>query len=653
MSNEESRQPGPLRLSTRLEDGVIGEIQDLLPLCLLENATDAVIAQTVDGDIASWNPAATRLLGYTAEEIEGEPFSVLLWPGAVPGLLQLLKTIGEGQSGGGFDTVRICKDGSRKDTSIVLTPMKTSSGSVIGVMGVLRDIEGRKQSEARLWDSEEQFRELALHIRQVFWMMDDTETKVRYISPAYEKVWGRTCQSFFENPASFLDAVHPLDRDRVIRASAGKHQTGKFEEEYRILLPDGSARWIWDRGYPVHDPSGRVKGFVGIAEDITERRAIEDDRARLAAIVEFSDDAIVSKTLNGIVISWNPGAEQLYGYAAEEMIGRPISVLFTPEHYQEYLGIMEKVTGGKQIQAYDTVRRRKDGTMIHVSVSITPIEVRDGEIVGASKIAHDITRMKQLEEQFHEARKMETVGRLAAGLTHDFNNYLTIISSSSETLLNSIPEGDAMREMVLAIKKAGEQAATLTRQLLALSRKQILVPKELNLNEVLAESLTVLQRLAGETIDLSTVLDPALGSVNTDPSQIDQVLMNLVANARDAMPDGGRIQIVTANVLLDQTYCRSHRGVRPGRYIMLEMIDTGCGIDVQILGQIFEPFITTKDPGKGTGLGLAMIHGFITQSNGHVEVRSEPGLGSTFRVYLPEFQSIRPQEAVPSGGRVN
>ena len=509
-------------------------------------------------------------------------------------------------------------------------------------------ITSRNQVEAERKEDEEYFRLLALHLRDVLWVADAPQTKVNYISPAYETVWGRTRKTLLDNPQSFLDAVDPKDRERVVSAVAKRHQTGRYKEEYRIRRPDGSVRWIWDRGYPVRDEQGLVKNFVGISEDITERKEAEADQARLAAIVDCSEDAIVSMTVDGIVVNWNPGAERQYGYLAEEMIGRPISVLFAPDHYQEYLQILEKVRKGERLSAYDTVRRRKDGTAITVSVDICPIEVRDGEIVGASKIGHDITRIKQLEEQFRQAQKMEAIGQLAGGVAHDFNNLLTLICGYSGIVLNDLPPEGRTRGLLMEIKKAGERAATLTRQLLAFSRKQVLEPKVLDLNAVVADCEKMLKRLVGEDVDLVALLDPALGRVKTDPGQIEQVLMNLVVNARDAMPQGGKLTIETANVVLDQTYCRLHAGVKPGRYIMLAVSDTGCGLDEQTKAHIFEPFFTTKEPGKGTGLGLAMVYGFIKQSEGHVYVYSEPGHGSTFKIYLLAVEAVRSSGKLPA-----
>ena len=511
------------------------------------------------------------------------------------------------------------------------------------------DITSVKQAEMKRLENAEQFQELANYLHQVFWIKDAEEARTLYVSPAFEKIWGRASQSIYDDHSSFLETIHPEDRDRMVAIMAKQNETGGYDEEYRILRPDGSIRWIWARDYAVRDEEGRIKRFVGIAEDITELKSTEEERARLAAIIECSEDAVISETLEGIIISWNQGAERLYGYTAEEIIGQPLFVLFTPEHYREYRQIMEKVRKGDPIAAYETIRRRKDGTMINVSVAIAPIEIRNGELAGASNVSHDITRVKQLEQQFRQSQKLEAIGRLAGGVAHDFNNQLTVIYGYTQILLDDAPN-DAQSDMLREIKKAGERAAALTRQLLAFSRNQVLEPKVLDFNSVVIESEKMLARLVGEDIDLATVLHPNLGRIETDPSQLEQVLMNLVINARDAMPQGGKLTIETANAVLDRAYCQLHKEVQPGNYVMLAVHDSGCGMDEHTKVHLFEPFFTTKELGKGTGLGLAMIHGFINQSGGHISVESQLGLGSTIKVYLPEVQkALRSSGKLPLG----
>ncbi len=280
------------------------------------------------------------------------------------------------------------------------------------------------------------------------------------------------------------------------------------------------------------------------------------------------------------------------------------------------------------IEAFDGVRKV-------VENSAAPILDDDQAITGAVVINEDVTDVLRLEDQFRQAQKMEAVGHLAGGVVHDFNNLLTIINGYSEIIQTTLPADSPVQKLVREIDQAGERAASLTRQLLAFSRKQVLEPKVLNLNAVVSDTAKILQRLIGEDIELSTVLEPALGLVKVDPGQIEQVLMNLAVNARDAMPQGGKLALETANADLDAAYTQANPELLPGPYVMVSVSDTGIGMDQATKAHIFEPFFTTKDPGKGTGLGLATVFGIVKQSNGHIAVASEPGRGATFKIYLP------------------
>jgi two-component system cell cycle sensor histidine kinase/response regulator CckA len=494
------------------------------------------------------------------------------------------------------------------------------------------------QLRTDLRESAQRFEELVEHLHQVVWMRDATTGRFVYVSPAYERIWGRSCESLYERRESWRDAIHPGDRRRLPDSLFGTNAQGDYETEFRIIRPDGSVRWIWDRAYAVADEQSDTRRFVGVAEDITESKAAADQSAKLAAIIEYADDSIVSLTLNGIVTSWNQGAARLYGYSAEEMIGHAIFVLHPPEKYDEYYEIMGRAQKGERVAAFDTVRRRKDGSLVAVSLSASAVEVEPGHVTGTTKISHDISDIKGLEEQVRQAQKMEAVGRLAAGVAHDFNNLLTVISGYSEILLSRLVPDDPVRVMVSEIHTAGARAGTLTRQLLAFSRQQVLEPKVLDLNSVVADTESMLRRMIGEDVILTALLDPALKPVRVDPGQIQQVLMNLAVNARDAMPQGGRLTVETCNATLDEAYREAHPEVVPGLYSLLAFSDTGTGMDDETKARAFDPFFTTKELGRGTGLGLAVVHGIVKQSGGHIEVYSEPGHGTAFKVYFPHAE---------------
>jgi two-component system cell cycle sensor histidine kinase/response regulator CckA len=371
---------------------------------------------------------------------------------------------------------------------------------------------------------------------------------------------------------------------------------------------------------------------------VLDRQRMEQTVRWLAAIVESSDDAIVGKTLDGIITTWNPGATRLYGWSAAEALGQSITMLAPPDRREEVLGILDQLRRGQHIEPFETVRLRKDGKAIAVALTISVVRDAAGAVAGASTIAHDISRRKVLEEQLRQAQKMEAIGHLAGGVAHDFNNLLTVITGYSELLLTQMGSEHPSHGSIVEILKASDRAAALTRQLLAYSRKQILQPVVVNWNNVLAGLEKMLRRLIGEHIELITCPDPALGAIRADPNQLEQILLNLAINARDAMPGGGTLTIATHNVALSEDYAQLHVGVYPGPYALLAVSDTGVGMSAEVQAHLFEPFFTTKEVGKGTGLGLATIHGIVQQSEGHVEVSSEVGRGTTFRIYLPRLK---------------
>lgn len=459
----------------------------------------------------------------------------------------------------------------------------------------------------------------------------DAAMKTLYTSPATERVMG---YSPGEMRGRELSAVHPEDigvaQDlmNVILESPGKPIHGEFRAAHR----DG--RWLWLNTVSTNlldNPA--VGGIVVNLRDVTEQKRTHDSEARLAAIVESSDDSVISTDLDGKILSWNPGAERLYGYAHSEVIGQRAGFTSAPGEPIDMDAVVRDATTSGVTAHFETTRVRKDGRRVLVSVSVSPVRDTEGRIIGAAGISRDVTEHRKLEGEFRQAQKMEAIGRLAGGIAHDFNNILTAISANAELAMEDLPPEHPVREDLAEIRRAGTRAAALTRQLLAFSRKQVLQPQTINLNTTVQSVEEMLRRVIGEDVTLIPNLARDLSFVRADPTQIEQVLMNLAVNARDAMPQGGRLTISTKNV--DSTDDIRPDDLAGGGYVMLGVTDTGVGMDEKTRARIFEPFFTTKEPGKGTGLGLSTVYGIVRQSGGFITLDSERDKGTSFKLYLP------------------
>lgn len=382
---------------------------------------------------------------------------------------------------------------------------------------------------------------------------------------------------------------------------------------------------------------------ASLRQEMAERHNAEAKARRLAALVASSEDAVIGKDLEGTITDWNQGAERLYGYTADEVIGWHSSMLLPADRLDELARVADEVCRGEMVLPYETIRRRKDGSEVPVSVRMSPIK-ENGAIVGISTVSRDLTHVKKLEERLRQSQKLESIGQLAGGVAHDYNNLLTIINGYSEMLLSTRKLDPNSRELVDEIRRAGTKAASLTQQLLAFSRRQVLQPVDVDLNELVGHIEKTLGRLIGGNVHLATMLAPRLERVMVDPGQFQQVLVNLVMNAQEAMPQGGKLTLETANVELDDAYSQMHPEVWPGPYVLLAVSDTGRGMDEKTQAHLFEPFFTTKEFGKGIGLGLATIHGIVKQSGGHIAVYSELGRGTTFKIYLPVIDRRRKPE---------
>ncbi len=371
---------------------------------------------------------------------------------------------------------------------------------------------------------------------------------------------------------------------------------------------------------------------------VLTRLRLNQVQQRLSAAIEQATDTVMITDLAGNIIYVNPAFEQITGYSRAEVIGQNPRIL--KSGYQNkafYIQMWATICSG-QVWNGRLINKAKDGRLFTEEATITPVRDENGAIVNYVAVKKDVTEKINLETQLLQSQKMDAIGQLAAGVAHDFNNLLTIILGYSETLLSRhLSEQDPKRKDLERIKRAGERASALTRQLLVFSRKQPLQFQRLNLNTVMLELEKMLQRLIGENIAIVTIPAPDLAWVMADPGQMEQVLLNLAINARDAMPRGGELIIETANVILDESYAHQHVEVIPGPYVMLAVSDTGVGMDKETLSHIFEPFFTTKERGKGTGLGLAMVYGIVKQSGGHIWAYSEPGKGTTFKIYLPQM----------------
>ena len=500
------------------------------------------------------------------------------------------------------------------------------------LVGVMMDVTARKEAEQALHESEVRFREIAEKIREVFWVTDPAKTRMLYVSPAYEEIWGRTCASLYESPMSFVEAIHPDDREGVLARMASQ-TSGEYDEVYRILRPDGSLRWIHDRAFPVHGPGGELVRVVGSAQDITElkqtEQALRESEGRYRSLFESAPDGILVADSEGTYVDVNPTGLGMLGYSRDELIGMKSADILAPKEFSRVDSALTEINQGVE-HRHEWQFRRKDGSVFDADVQATVMA--DGRILA---LVRDTSERKRMEEQLRQSQKMEAVGRLAGGVAHDFNNELGVILGYTELLMRHA--GEAQRGKLDQILKATQRATGLTRQLLAFSRKQIVDPKVLDLNALLSDLKKMLGRLIGEDVDLAIAPGADLGQVKADPGQLEQVVMDLCLNARDAMPDGGRLRIETANAELDAGHAAHHEPIAPGRYVMLAVSDTGGGIEEEILPKIFEPFFTTKGPGKGTGLGLATVYGIVKQAGGHVWVHSELGQGTTFKIYLPRI----------------
>jgi two-component system, cell cycle sensor histidine kinase and response regulator CckA len=737
-----------------------------------ETATDAIVTIDERSTILFVNKAAERIFGYSISEMMDQQVTILMprylheaHRVAVGGYLQT------GQKHFTWTTIKLTGlHRSGREFPVEVSWGEHVHGKRHIFTGIVRDISEREQSEALLRQSQEKYASMVHSSPDAITLRSLPDRRYLEVNEGFMRLTGYTAEEVLGKTPGELHLWVEQQPHQATLQMVEKQGLVKGEE-FRFRTKAGEIRY--GRVSAVRVTINGQPCMLSVTHDITDRKCAETAASQLALIVESSDDAIVGTSLDGKIVSWNTGAERIYGYTASEVVGQPTSILAPPEQRDELPEILERLKRDERIQHYETVRARKDGERINVSVSISPVKDAEGKIIGASAIARDVTERKRveaelqkseahfrslirdapygiyrvtldgqflhvnpalvtmlgydseeelmrrnmekdiyrdpqsrrglitelahtddfravetewrrkdekiitvkmtghpvfqknnslayfevfaediterrtLERQLLQSQKMEAIGRLAGGIAHDFNNLLSVILGHSDILEQQVGTNSCLLKSVEATRNAAERAAALTMQLLAFSRKQVIEPTVIDLNESVVEIQKMLHRIIGEDIELTIRLQPRLGYVKADSGQLGQVLMNLAVNSRDAMPSGGKLAIETANVDLDDTYVRQHLGARPGPFVMLAVSDTGIGMDSETLSHVFEPFFTTKESGKGTGLGLSMVYGIIKQNNGYVMAYSEPGRGTTFKIYFP-----RTVESLPVPHRV-
>jgi PAS domain S-box-containing protein len=591
----------------------------------------------LQADRAIWSDSYYQLLGLEP----GPEANYALWLERVhPDDLALVEgNFAAVQAGGRFTTdYRIVRpDGQVRWHYNVGTSSLDADGRPHRITGMSVDVTERKLAEAALRESEERYRSLIDNATDLIYC-HDLNGRFLSLNRAGEEITGYTQAELLQ--LTLLDLVAPEYWDLLRQRARNRIDEGNTQRttcELELLARDG-------RRVPVEISSaaiiqnGQIVALQGIARDTSARRAAEAalraSEARFRAICEASPIGMFLTDAGGDSLYSNPAMLQQIGLSADRALGTAWLEVVHPDDRAVIRSAWS--TAVRERCGFEINQRvlREEGAIAQLVIRVAPVW-EGAELLGFVGCSLDVTERASLEEQLRQAQKMEAVGRLAGGVAHDFNNMLAVINGYSDLCLTHLepshPLGDSLQE----IKKAGERAATLTRQLLAFSRKQMLRPEILDLNQVVSDMHTMLSRLIGEDVLLGTRLAGDLDRISADPGQIEQVILNLAVNARDAMPRGGRLTLVTHNVQLDTAAVRRHAGQPPGPYVLLEVSDTGCGMPPEVQARIFEPFFTTKGLGEGTGLGLATVYGIVTQSGGHLEVESTPEVGSTFRIYLP------------------
>jgi len=537
------------------------------------------------------------------------------------------------------------KDGTVIDVEVVSDAVMFAGRPARLILA--HDVTARLAAERQLRESEERFRHLAENIAEVFWIWDVASDRLAYVSPAYTQVWGRPVEALASSPDDWLDAIHPDDRERVRISLRTNQISGKYDQIYRVVRPDGTVRWIHDRAFPIRDAAGTVFRVVGTALDITKRRLVEARLVEQAALLDQANDAIMVRDLEHNILYWNQSATRLFGWSRDEVLNQNARSLLAvePAHYDaathallehgEWIGELEKRARDRRVTVASRWTLVRDG---------------DGQPTSVLIIDTDITGQRRAQEQAWRAQRLESVGTLAGGIAHDLNNVLAPIMMSIESLREIVTDPDAV-PLLDILNESAHRGADLVRQVLSFARGVDGDRVPVSLVPLIKDLLKVLRDTFPKSIEIRLEAPEHLWYVSGDPTQLHQVFMNLCVNARDAMPDGGRLLIGLENVVLDDAYVAMNADARQGAYIKVKVVDSGTGIPREIRDRMFEPFFTTKEVGKGTGLGLSTTMAIVRSHRGFINVYSEPGLGTKFHLYLPAEVAVSETIQVESAQR--
>ncbi|MBM3299665.1 MAG: PAS domain S-box protein, partial [Deltaproteobacteria bacterium] len=548
--------------------------------------------------------------------------------------------------------------GTRLTFHVVKVPIRDGLGEIVGIMGIARDVTEKKRAEEALREHEQMLKNILSASPVAISYVEQGRLKWTNQSMVHMfgygeggEYLGRSARDFYASPEEYkrvltifrecLEQGKPVETEAQFRRRDGTTFCGQLKiRALDAMIPR----------------KGTISAIADISEKMASEEALREGRAKYRSLYEESQriaqlyrtlldaspDPIVVYDIQGKPTYLNRAFSLVFGWTLQELEGKRVDYVPEAEKIETEKALAKLFREGHN-HDFQTRRLTKDGRMIDVSLSGSVLSDAEGNPAGSVIQLRDVTDHMRLEEQLRQAAKMEAIGRLAGGVAHDFNNLLTAVMGYSDILIQQMPKESPYRDQILQISVAAKRAAGLTRQLLAFSRKQLLDVTVLDVNAVIAALEEMLRRLIGEDVQLVTVLDPALGKVEADRSQIEQILMNLAVNARDAMPSGGNLTIETANVALDQEYACTRPEVQPGSYVMIAVSDSGHGMDAETRSRIFDPFFTTKEKGEGTGLGLSTVYGIVKQHRGHVAVYSEPDRGSTFKVYLPVTEGVSDQ----------